>query len=672
MSRQNTARADRRRGRRQRGKAAQPPKADRPTLSRELAWKLSLAAMVLMLVALCAPRLGLGYFWDDYIFLTSSQANPLAFILPNPASTIFYRPISMGLYFLLLLALGPWGAFLGHVLNLALLGACVILLASLVARVAGRRAGICAGFAFAALSSVPALVAWITTSQDILAILFLLIAFHLRHAGRTLGTLIAAACAVFSKETALALFPALLLWPWILARKPTRLLSNGLLLGSLVALWATVHPGVHAFLAHGIRNETTGYVHLQNPGNWAAHIGRYLLILFNLPVTGYPDAWPRELTPFALGAAAILLAGLWIGVSRIPPDRPAESAPLSRIGALAALLVLPPLVLDTAMVGHWAPYYACLPGIGGALLLGVMLSKLPRGISMALLALFLLMGVRCRGIDSPDLAFTERNMVAGSRAVRIVEKRFRQLRPTMPRAAELLISVGATGTLGMFQTIHQGQAPRVWYGDPTLDARPPEQWKGGTPWLLFRTTSFLGVAEIEPESLGYIWAGEIEPDQDEIARPIRAFARGAAACGLTDQAVRILRKISSLPPDSMRDYDKRLTALALLAGGRESEAAQILARVPPFPRLETLRMVKKLLNEPTKRPQVDSSVFRAFGLSEDDPHDVRDLLRLFRADGEMQQAAYFAVRLQRLVPGDPESAGILRKTGPSATSMQPP
>jgi len=138
-------------------------------ISSRQARSLSLAALALVLAVLCAPRLNLGYFWDDYIFLTSGRAHPLSFLLPHPTLTIFYRPISMGLYFLALVVLGPWGATLGHLLNLALLCGCVLLLASLVARVAGRRAGLYAGFAFAALGALPALVAWITAAQDILA-----------------------------------------------------------------------------------------------------------------------------------------------------------------------------------------------------------------------------------------------------------------------------------------------------------------------------------------------------------------------------------------------------------------------------------------------------------------------------------------------------------------------
>jgi hypothetical protein len=429
----------------------------------------------------------------------------------------------------------------------------------------------------------------------------------------------------------------------------------------LVLLWAAVHPGVRAFLANGFHSQETGYVHLQGTERWAANLGRYIATLFNLPITGYPTSWPMELTPFALGAVALLLAGIGISLPAAPSDQPSDPLSMGRVAAVSAFLALPPLVLDTALIGHWAPYYVGLAGIGGALFIGAALSRLPRGASMGVLALFLLLGVQCRGVDSPtEVAFSERNMLQASHALRFLEGRFRELRPTMPRGAELLISVGQSGTLGIFQTIHEGKAPRVWYHDPTLNPLPPEQRTGHTPWLLFRTTPVMSVAEIDPDSVTYRWSGTVGPFPEEISGPVRAFARGTAACGQTDHAVRILQRLQTLPPEKIHAYDRRLTAMVLLSGGREADAAQVLNTTPSYPRLETLRMVKKLLLEPTNRAHMDSCVFRAFGISLQNPQDVRDLLRMFWADRQLEETARFAARLQSLSPGDSESIAILR------------
>jgi len=304
--------------------------------------------------------------------------------------------------------------------------------------------------------------------------------------------------------------------------------------------------------------------------------------------------------------------------------------------------------------------------------MGTLLSRLPIGAAAGVLALFLLFGVKCRGLDSPQVAFSERNMQMGGRAVRFLEDRFKELRPRMPRGAELLISVGQSGTLGIFQTIHDGKAPRVWYHDPTLNPLPPEQRTGHTPWLLFRTTPVaeidpdglpvMTVVEIDPDSLTYRWSEAAEPFPEEISRPARSFARGTAACGDIGRAVRILQKIQMRPPEALHAYDRRLAAMALLSGGREAEANEILESTPAYTRTETLSMVKKLVLEPTNRARVDSCVYRAFGVSLQNPEDVRDLLRMFWRDGERREAARFATRLQALVPGDNESAAILRAT----------
>lgn len=59
-----------------------------PRSSKARPTRVALLFPVLVAVVLCAPRLGLGYFSDDYILLTAGQADPSAFLLPN-ATTIF-------------------------------------------------------------------------------------------------------------------------------------------------------------------------------------------------------------------------------------------------------------------------------------------------------------------------------------------------------------------------------------------------------------------------------------------------------------------------------------------------------------------------------------------------------------------------------------------------------
>ncbi|HTM01188.1 MAG TPA: hypothetical protein VL503_08700, partial [Candidatus Omnitrophota bacterium] len=210
-----------------------------------------LPALVAALLA--APGLSFDYFWDDFFFLTRAQGSPTAYLVPNAAEA-FWRPIPQGLYFRLLLALGPAGPLAGHLLNLLLLAAAAMLLASLAARLLGPRAGLLAGLVFAASAVLPSLVAWTSACQDLMAMVFLLIAFHLRESGRIAASAGLAALALLSKETAAVALPVLVAWDWLLGRKPSRLGSGALLFGIVTAAWFAAHPGLRALVHAGLQS----------------------------------------------------------------------------------------------------------------------------------------------------------------------------------------------------------------------------------------------------------------------------------------------------------------------------------------------------------------------------------------------------------------------------------
>jgi len=615
----------------------------------------------LVAVVLCAPRLGLGYFWDDYIFLTAGQADPKAFLLPN-ATTIFYRPISMGLYFLILNGLGPWGSFAGHVFNLALVVVAVLLVAALAAKIAGPRAGLLAGYAFAALTSVPSLVAWITGSQDLLAIVFILAALYLRHSGRLVPAFIAAACAIFSKETALALVPALVLWPWPV-RRPERLAMATTLGAAVLALWGTVHPGVHAFLAHGFRSEATGYVRVQDSSLWLSHMVTYLLTLAHAPWTGYSMEWPRELTWSAAAAIAILAGGFWLGSrAKAWGSGRGELVQWSRITALASLLILPPLLLDVVLVGHWAPYYASLPGIGSALLLGILLAKIPTRMAAVCLGIYMLLGVWHRGVRSEGtIAFSERSMVEASAAARTVEDGFLRARPSLPRGAQVYLSVAATGRLGLAQTMLEGQALRVWYHDPTIQTRAPKEYVPlPGPKHLFAIGSNLEVVEVDLRTLEPV-GGVVPRDVQQYFAAVRSYAFGLAASGATREATEVLLQMPASSP-IIRSYNMRLAAAVLFTAGREPDALRIVADSAPIDSLTASAMTAEVLLSGVRSFR-DADVLRAFQIPGEPAAVYRRYMRWFRENAFPTEAVDFARKLQVASPGDPESAEFLRARG---------
>src|SRR5437667_5408312 len=202
------------------------------------------------------PVMGFTYLWDDYNFLTNAVFYQLHDWFPS-ADDPFYRPISRGIYFTILDLAGRYGPTLGHVLNLCFLVGIVFLLGSFTARIAGKRAGILAGLLFAGLGAVPNLVGWICLDQDLLAILFVILALNLRSKGRDVAAFAATTAALLSKETTLAVIPVLILFDWILDRKPYRIWKNAVAYMALIAIWGAIHPAVRILVARGLRSGAT-------------------------------------------------------------------------------------------------------------------------------------------------------------------------------------------------------------------------------------------------------------------------------------------------------------------------------------------------------------------------------------------------------------------------------
>ncbi|HLQ67137.1 MAG TPA: hypothetical protein VK123_07910 [Candidatus Limnocylindrales bacterium] len=628
----------------------------------------------LLVVLLAAPGVGFDYFWDDFFFLTRGQSDPGAYLLPNRAET-FYRPIPQGLYFRGLLALGPAGSLAGHLANLLLLAMAAVLVGSLAERLAGRRTGLFAGLVFAAAASVPSLAAWISGSQDLFALVFLLVALHLRHSGKIAASAAVALCALLSKETAAAAIPVLVAWDWIVGRRPARVLPAAAFYGAAVVAWAAIHPGLWNLAHAGFRSGATGYVGLERPERWWNYLFQYLLTLLNVPFTGPWTRWPGRLTLAAIAATLVVLAA----VGRLAPRTPAEAAiPPRRLRLAGALLLVPPLLLPSLFVRPWASYFVAIAVPGFALLAAPFLTRARPRVAAALLAAFVLLGVWQRGMDvsGDGLVITEQRFDEASRATRLVRDRFRKLAPSFPPGSRVLLSVAGTGTLGIHQTLHDGQALRIWYRDPSLATVQPE-WRrdaasvsaasAAAPAVfpnefLFRVTPDLQVLEIDPGTSRFRSEGDY-PDREEIAKPIRSYARGLAASGATDQAVGTLRKMASADSARLRSYDLRLAAIALRAGGRDAEARQLIDLAPPLSTSDALDMAGKVYAEPTRNPALDSLAFWAFGVSPDDPVALRYLIGQYRIGGYRGPALALARRLGRVKPGDSLAVAV---AGPEA------
>jgi hypothetical protein len=621
-----------------------------------IAW---IAVPPIVAVVLSLPCLGLGYFWDDFVFLTRVQADPIAALGPEGAA--FYRPLSRAAYFWPLAWLGSSGAIVAHLVNLALLAVSITLLASLVRNLAGARAGMFAGLTFAALAPLPSLVAWASGSQDLLAITCTLAAFHLRNSGRNVGAGIAAGVGLLSKETVAGALPVLILWDWILGRRPARLGALGLGYGGLALAWGLIHPGIRGLASRGFGSGPLEHVGFTNLALSQSQMGRYLLALFNVPDAPAAMTWTPGRIGIGVAALALTISGVWLASRRGTPDeRSGGRLSIARAAALAVLIAAPGIALPALLIQQWAAYFVCLPAIGTSIFIGVFLSRTPLAVAALAIGAFVGLGLLRRGTEPSD-GLTERHFVEASRATRQVESGFRKLRPMFPREAQVLVSVASSGSLGIDASMHDGQAIRVWYRDPTIRTlRPERRLPHPRAEFLYRITATRGVVEIDPEQGRYRSSGG-SAGAGEIRAITRTYARGLAASGETDRAVRILERLSGQDEDSLRSYDLRIAAMAFLAARDRARAEQILAKAPPISRAFALHGLARVMAEPTGRAHFDSCAYAAFGVSSSDPAALRHLMELFYASRFVPHAVHFARRLQEVAPGDSESAEILRE-----------
>ncbi len=637
------------------------PAGERPVRPRRhlLAW--TLVVPIIVAVLLCIPCLGLGYFWDDYPFLTfDGRGDFRKYLLPSPDLT-FYRPISQGLYFFLLRLVALGSGLVGHIMNLALLVGAVGLLVAFVSRLAGKRAGLFSGLLFASLGCVPSLVAWVSCDQDLLAIVFVLAALLLRDRGRNLLALLCATAAVFSKEPAIAAFPLLVFWDRILGRPSRRPWVQILGYASAALAWLLVHPGIHVLAGRGFRSGATGYVGIEHPERWGGYMVRYVETLVNIPPARFTTTWWESRVPFGIAALAALCLGLLLLDRTLARHDAARSVPLGRIAGIAALFGVPTLLMPAILIRHWAPYFACIPAVGLAILAGPVLARQRAIVAVLVLGLFLLLGVRYRGLQSrEELVWTERlfDQVGGS--LNSVRSSFRSMFPRFPRGAEVLISVESTGLRGIRRTLLDWQALQVWYRDPTLRGVDVLERKPGAPSeYLARVTTDLDVIRIDPDQERVTSNNPAAVDITEVGRPLRNYARAVAAGGDIDRAVRLTEWLARMESGWGTAYAHHLSAMFLLYGGRRDEASKILATTPAFPREDALAVVRRLLAEPSESEKLDDTAFEAFGLSSSDPEAIRWIMRDFVHDGALAQAAWYAQRLLRLAPGDPEGLGVI-------------
>lgn len=612
----------------------------------------------LLTAVLISPCISFTYLWDDYAFLRNALAFRLNDIVPTQADA-FYRPVSRGLYFTLLSSSGSHGSLIGHLLNAGFLILIVSLLFRLVELIANRRVALYACLAFSCTGAIPLLVGWVSGCQDLLAMVFVLAALNLQLRGRHLLALGATALGLLSKETALTVIPALAFCDRIVGQKAKRSWATPASYGLLVGLWALIHPGVHALLHRSLRSGATGYVGLEDPGRWPGYFVKYTLTMLNVPLRSIVSPWwPDYLLPLALGLVllvAAVLAARYIGESA------PESFSRKRIAVFALLLAIPPLLLNSLMVRVWAPYYTAFPALGASLLLGLIAERLPARALPAAFAGYLLLGFWCRTSRFDPSKPEESNLRVTSATLQTIERNFLRVRPSFQPTSTALVSVQRSGAASVYTHLYYLQALSVWYRDPTLqtmrpDWRPPPR----NPEHLFWIGKDLNVHEIDLDTMRPRSSGTAI-EYAEYQKTVRYYARGLAASGDLDRAVRMLLLMPE-PNQVSWTLDRRMAAMLLIAGGRERAATDLLSALPPFQPDTALDLVAALLADTPPHVDWDRAALRAFGLEPNDPAPWRSLMRKYVVLDRLPEAAHFASELLQLDPADSEATRVVERS----------
>ncbi len=138
--------------------------------------------------------------------------------------------------------------------------------------------------------------------------------------------------------------------------------------------------------------------------------GSYLLALANVPTNPAAAAWPLGQMALLVPALALALLGMWVASRSESPEQPAGRLSIPRAAALGALIALPALALPSLLIQRGAAYFICMPALGVALFLGVVLSRVPLVLAMTAIAAYAGLGLWSRQVDNPGAdALTEKS-----------------------------------------------------------------------------------------------------------------------------------------------------------------------------------------------------------------------------------------------------------------------
>jgi len=513
-------------------------------LGRAPRWAAALVAL-LGLGVLYAGALRTGFLSDDYVFLEEARVQPLLHSLAGPGALgNFYRPLTRQVYFAALTPIAGGAPWVFHLANGIAFAAVLLLVADLLAALLPL-SGVMAGtLYFATLPLQRVILTWVSCSQDLFAVLFVLLALALYRRGRDRGALLAYLAALASKDVAFPLPAALAAWSWIVApamdggrRRPAaQALARRLApFAGLAAGWMALVLALRA--AHPAM--ITG-VHF-TPGHFFAAWVHGLQSLLGLE---QPDVFREGLAgrlPPLPALAILATLALWLP-ARVAAQEPGPHRAgigSGTIVAFAAVWFLAFAFPLGPVASIWTGYYYAMAAVAGAIGVGLACRRLDRWGWVALTAALLWWHAGVSG--TPTFAIRDTPWGWTAHFTAYYCERGSQLAATLRRELKAYEPRPQEGTRFFFATLppwagfQTGNGPfiRALYQDRSLAAYFYSQFSESTAadrpcrFLHWDGTAFAPIYPANPEP----WF-QVGTDLLLFGRPAgasHAFRRGLAA-----------------------------------------------------------------------------------------------------------------------------------------------
>lgn len=441
------------------------------------AW-LPPALLIAGLGALYASALSLGFINDDYLFLEQVRRHGLLDAMLHPGGLgNYFRPLSREVWFGVLGPLTGGDPFPFHIAQFVVFVAALALLADLLSVFAPRgkayvAPAVLAGLLFfAALPLQRVNLAWVSCSQDLLALTGALGALALHRRGRIGPAMLAYGAAVLCKQSALPLPAALFLWGWCIEGLAPRRAFARVLPYAFAAvpwlageLWLRQSSTSAARLVFDLPHLAAAFVHLVQSLLGVEH------------ASGWRRSWV-DARPSVIAFTLIALIALMLPDTRAeqePVTTPVPARPATVRFALGWLAVFALPVWPVAY--FWSSYYYTLAAVGGAILVTLAAVRMTRWPWIAFAGA--LLWWHAAGVSAPAFALAEDPWVGTSHLTPYYLERASHLSSTMRASLTRTLPKVATGSRLFFMQLapwagfQMGNGPSIrhLYKDDSLES----------------------------------------------------------------------------------------------------------------------------------------------------------------------------------------------------------